>query len=175
MENLTTSKIETIKAARNIFETTLHATDCTLEDYELFEVREVMQTIIDWLEDNTDQSKFSNTLELDKLVTGEVRVIVQNEVKEVLQDYLTNYYDEYVLGCAYPSFLASITDLPIELLEIIHDSGDQAFSALGKYLTNDEEIMAAYAQGMDNGEAFSGYDGKEHETKCNDFYVYRTN
>lgn len=175
MKNLTEDKIQTIKTARNIFESALNATDCTLGDYELYECREVMQTIIDWLEENTDKSEFGNTLEIENLVSGEVRVIPVSEVEEVLQDYLTNYYDEYVLGCACPSFLASITDIPAELLEIIHNAGDTAYAALGKYLASDSGIMKAYAQKMDNGEAFSGYDGKEHETSCNEFYIYRTN
>lgn len=170
MKNLTTSKINTIKTARNIFESTIEAAGCTIEDYELFECREVMQTIIDWLEDDTDKSEFGNTLEIDNL-----RVIPVNEVKEVLQDYLTNYYDEYTLGCTLPNFLAEITDLPLELLEIINKAGDAAWVALGKYLANDDSIMEAYAQNMPNNEAFSTYDGLEHETKCNTFYIYRTN
>lgn len=168
-----------IKTARNIFETAMNATDCTIEDYELYEIKEVMQTIIDWLEDDADKSEFGNTLEIENLVCGEVRVINAQYSEEILQDYFTNYYDEYLLGGFNSSILARISDLPEELLEIIHESGDKAWSSLGKYLSSQESAMSALAVEMDNREergcTFSGHDSVEHETKYGNFYVYRTN
>jgi len=98
-----------IKLARNILETANNAVDCTNDDYTFDELKELMQEIKTWLSyDNEGKNsrEFENTLSLESLACGEVIVIPVAHVKEVLQDYLTNYYGEYILGCAYPSFLA---------------------------------------------------------------------
>ena len=156
-----------IKQARNILETSLNAVDATTQDLELYEAKEAMQLIIDWIEEDNEL-----TLELEDLPCGEVMITKEENLLEVIKDRLEG--DEYCLGCHYASFIAGATGWPLALIEAAQKG--EAYSELGQAII-DEGCVEDMAQAKIDigacGEELSCYDGKEHET--GNYRIYRTN
>jgi hypothetical protein len=157
-----------IKQARNILETSLNAVNSSIEDLELYEAKEAMQLIIDWLADDCK----NDNLDLDDLPCGKVVVVHEDNLLSTIIDRLEG--DEYILGSHYAEFLASCTGWPQMLIEAAQKGG--AYQELGEVIIQDGFVETMAQAKIDNGwcgEELNGYDGEEHETGA--FRVYRTN
>ena len=102
------------------------------------------------------------------------RFIRADEIDNILQEELLS--DLYWLGCFNASFLAGITDFPLDCgdIKIIQDAG--AYEAIGKIAARFiDEIASEYSRWDGYGHHFGRYDGDEHEISVNgeDWHVFR--
>lgn len=152
-----------IKSARLILETCLDAVDSTTKDYEFSELRELLTTIEGNLGVYEDY-------ELE-LAGGEVRVIHEDSIDEIMQDELEN--DPYILGCFQTYFLEQVTGLDSDLIEAIK-AGEQ-HEKLGQWIIDNNHtkaIQEGYRDVDGYGHHFAHYDSAEHEVSGH--YIFRT-
>lgn len=98
------------------------------------------------------------------------RFIANDAIDQIQQDELSS--DEYVLGCFNASFLAGVTDLPIEMIEACQSA--EQYEAIGKAIIDGcwlEDVQREYARADGYGHHFSGYDFSEREIGA--YYVFR--
>lgn len=138
---LTFSQIKTVKS----FCEDLHSAP----DY-----KEVVENIVEGVDD----------FEIDN-----VRFIKDDSILEIMADEI--FSDEYILGCFNASFIASNSDLTIEMIEACQEC--EAFEAIGKALNNTlnqdekESFCDQYASADGYGHHFNGYDFSEEELEIN--------
>lgn len=87
-----------IKTARKILETCLNAVDSTCADYELYELKELIETI-------KDKTSSEDDFWLE-LAGGEVRLIDEDEIDEIWADSLIDQIKECYDLSNLPSFVA---------------------------------------------------------------------
>ena len=102
-----------------------------------------------------------NTLE-DKgqAEIGNHRYIHETIIDDILKEELES--DAYILGCFNASFIASVTDWPLALIEA-GQKGDE-YDSIGQALIDDghvAELAKAYASADGYGHHFAHYDGNE--------------
>ena len=103
---------------------------------------------------------------------GEYRFICSEEIDSIQCCELEN--DLYVLGCFNASFLTSILDIDIDVIEAIQQS--EAFEAIGKLIISMgklKELQEDYSSLDGYGHHFAHYDHEEHE--INGFHIFRIN
>ena len=108
--------------------------------------------------------------DVDDFTVRNYRFIHQDAIDEVLADELSN--DEYILGCFNASFIASVTDWPIALIEAAQ-KGEQ-FEAIGEAIIRGRfvnKLAERYAMADGYGHHFAHYDGNEHE--LGSYYAFR--
>lgn len=95
-----------------------------------------------------------------------VRFIRSDVILDVLTEELAD--DAYMLGCFKASFLADVTNWPVELIQAAQKR--EAFEALGDALINEDkvtDIAEAYASADGYGHHFNSYDFGEEELTVN--------
>lgn len=124
-----------------------------------------------------DLSEIDSTiLDSEDFELDSYRFIRADRIDEILLEELQS--DEYLLGCFKASFLAEVTELPIEVFEALQSA--EAYRSIGKLLIAldcIESLAEKYVQYDGYGHHFAHYDGYEHEICINstDYYVFRIN
>lgn len=160
--------MNTIKTARLILETSFDACDETCADHEFYELKGLMQHIIDQLK--SEETDFN----IDDLACGEVRVIKQDEIAVIYKEQQKN--DEYVLGCTHTHIIELITGWPEEMVTACKEA--EAFEALGKGILATEGALDKLVEWVERntsdwGEEFNNYNGQQHEAA--EYFIFRTN
>lgn len=100
------------------------------------------------------------------------RFISAEAIDKVLQDELES--DLYILGCFRAEFIASESNLPVEMIEACQKA--EAFEALGKGILATcgiESFAKAYIAADSYGHHFAHYDSDTLEV--DGYYVFRVN
>ena len=102
----------------------------------------------------------------------EWRFIREDAIDEIMQDELM--FDEYILGCFNASFLASVLDIDIDVIEAMQKA--EAFEAIGKLVNSMnklEELQAEYVKADGYGHHFAHYDGHECALRSQPYYAFK--
>ena len=109
----------------------------------------------------------------DDFEVGDYRFVKTDKLDNVLAEELT--YDEYCLGCFNASFIASVMEWPIELVEAAQ--AGEAFEALGKAIISSgkmQELAEQYAAADGHAQHFNRYDGSSY-TELGQYTAFQTN
>jgi len=100
------------------------------------------------------------------------RVIHQDSIDAIQSEELGN--DDYLLGCFNASFLASVLDIDVDVIQSMQEA--EAYEAIGKLINSMdkiEELQTRYSTMDGYGHHFAHYDHETHE--IGDYYLFRTN
>lgn len=117
-------------------------------------IRDMKEHGADW-RGFVEQFGSSSDIDLD-----EYRVIHEDSIHDILVEELES--DSYILGCFNASFIASCSNLDIEIIEALQQA--EKYDVLGKHLIDNnhvDEIASGYASADGYGHHFAHYDGHE--------------
>lgn len=99
------------------------------------------------------------------------RFIRMDDADDILTKELES--DPYILGCFNASFIASCSDLSIEIVEALQEG--EKYEALGQHLIDTgcvSEMAEEYARYDGFGHHFAHYDGETHELQTEGYYAF---
>ena len=103
-------------------------------------------------------------------VVGKYRYIDQDKIDDIMIEKLAD--DAYGMGCFTAAFLADLTDLPTEMIEVLQLH--EEFEMIGDYILQENlvpKMMEQYSSWDGYGPCFASYDGEELEI-CN-YYAFK--
>lgn len=144
--------------------------------YELFELKSAAKFAEDLAIDRTEMLRGIIDGE-DDFEVENYRFISEDAIDEIMADELEN--DAYILGCFNAHFLASVTNLSVDIIQALQEA--EKFEALGKHIIDNDYVrgphglQATYAAEDGYGHHFAGYDHETLEVSGVKYFAFRTN